>query len=61
MCLHTHMYSKMCMCANNTHQLQPKSCCPFTSQVMADCEPHSICTEFTVQMNSSEEYIEIQQ
>lgn len=41
--------------------LQPKSCCPFILQVMANCELHSTCTEFTVQMNSNEQYIEMQQ
>lgn len=57
---HSHTW---CMYSNHMHTLlQPKLCCPFILQVMTkiNCELHSICTEFTVQMNSNEEYIGIQ-
>lgn len=64
LCKHTRTARHTCMYANSTHTLlQPKLCCPFILQVMTkiNCELHSICTEFTVQMNSNEENIEIQQ
>lgn len=55
--------ARECRYSNHMHTLlQPKLCCPFILQVMTkiNCELHSICTEFTVQMNSNEEYIGIQ-
>lgn len=58
-CTYSHTW---CMYSNHMHTLlQPKLCCPFILQVMTkiNCELHSICTEFTVQMNSNEEYIGI--
>lgn len=61
--LYAHACTALCTHANNAPTLlQPKLCCPFNLQVMTkiNCEPHSACTEFTVQMNSNEEYIEIQ-
>lgn len=62
--LYAHACTAICTHANNVPTLlQPKLCCPFILQVMTkiNCELHSTCTEFTVQMNSNEEYIEIQQ